>query len=478
MSQPSFLPNILLPCGSTHHNTNTFHLQTFLPHLPQKSLSCLSWGPQVPAWNIQQPIQPEPLRDPSGVQAVWGRRQYLPLTYSVPPSTLVSAESDYLVSAKRLQKWEVQPAYCYMWKNPSFPLTVPFVGHSGWRTGSQSRLAAITWNSALYWKLKLFFCLIARIVRSAVAIQLGSPQAASRSSIKDGMPYSSISPFCWTCGKMPPKIPPLPRSNVYHIFHCSLGKLAGLCRIAIRIWAIQPLNWVRSHPGMPGESGIFRPPSSRASGRAGATLSANMRALASCVRRLQSSSPDCCASRVMTANCSHSSLSVTRAAGLPLALSCSVIRHRILVFISVWLHRKGRNCWACRSVICFWDAIICAGWWQTICMMLPGSVYCATLLNTLSAVSSSIWLAVNSMSSTLLLTSPPMVAWLSTDTSATRSCSSDPDMGVNLSHWPVPNIWVDFRRSRSRGFDNTQRDWYRLCCWCCGWCVSLSRMCS
>jgi len=110
-SELSFSPHILLPCGWTHHDTNTFHPHTILHGLLQKSFSCLSWGPSAPVWYIPQVMQQEPLQDPLGVLAVLGRWQNLPLPDSVPPSRLVSGGSDYHGSCKQLQTQEVHPAY-------------------------------------------------------------------------------------------------------------------------------------------------------------------------------------------------------------------------------------------------------------------------------------------------------------------------------------------------------------------------------
>jgi len=229
---------------------------------------------------------------------------------------------------------------------------------------------------------------------------------------------------------------------------------------------------------MTGEWWNFWSPSSGTWQAAGAALAADIWPLANWILKLGTSSPDCCASRVITANSSCLSSSVPGAWVVFLALSSSVGRIWIVVSILVWSHWGGRNCCACSSVICFCDVIICSRWSQTRCTMLTGFVYSSTLLSTSCAQAIIFCLSMNFISGIFVLTSPPTVAWSSSDTRATWSCYYDPHITVSQADLPVPIIRIHFRRSHSQGCDNNLMYLHRLWCFCCCWCVSLRRMSS
>jgi len=245
---------------------------------------------------------------------------------------------------------------------------------------------------------------------------------------------------------------PLRRLNTYRIFDCSLGKLAGLCRITIWSRAIQPLNWARSDPEKSGESGNVCPLSLGFWGGVRATRAANDSALANCVLTARTSSPDCLASRVISSSSCHNSSSVPAVLGILLASSDSCLNVSSCCSNVELSHSGGRNCCFCRSVICFCNSIICAGWSHTLSTMAAGSLYCATILSTPCAPSSSVCLSAKSISNRFLLTIPPMMSWSSADTRATRSCCSDPDIATNQAHLVLPIIcvkseWVGVRGS-------------------------------
>jgi len=280
------------------------------------------------------------------------------------------------------------------------------------------------------------------------------------------------------CGKIWPKATPFRRLNAYHIFDCSSGQLGGLCWITIHSWAIHPPNWARSDHEKSGESGNFCPLSSDCWGRVGATQAAKDSAVADCVLQAWTSSSDCLASHVISSSSCRKSWSAPTVLGILLASSNSCLNVSSCCSNIEWSHSAGRTSCVCRSVIWFCNSIISAGWSHTLCTMAASSVYCATLLSTPSASSSSVCLSAKSISDRFLLTIPPIMSWTSADTRATQSCLSDPIIAMNQAHLPVPIIWVNSRGGWCRGFNNNHRHWRRFCCCCCCWCVSFCWMCS
>jgi len=264
-----------------------------------------------------------------------------------------------------------------------------------------------------------------------MATRLGSRNASSRNCKKAARSSSPISPFSQTYGKIWPKATTLRRLNMYRIFHYSSGQLAGSCHITIWGWAIQPLNWVGFDPEKSGASGKFCPVCSGVWGTVRVALAANVTALAECVLKSRTSSPDGCVSLVIARRFSWSCLSVPSAICLALASARSTSNPWILSSIPVWSHWGGRNCCAWRS-----------------------------------------------MSNMFLLTIPPMMAWSSTDTRATRRSCSVPDVARNPAHLPVQLIPGAFGGGGGLGFNYNRRNpqgfWYF--CWCS--CVSFCRMCS
>jgi len=160
-----------------------------------------------------------------------------------------------------------------------------------------------------FFSLYLFSC-IAKQVMTLKQLQLlscliSSLHTLSASCFVSKITFSfPISPrsdpahytFSRMCGRIWPKAAPLRQLNAYCIFYCSSGTLVGLCCTTIQSWAIQPLNWAWSNPGKSGKSGNSWRLSSGAWGTPIATLSANVRLLANCILKPQTSSPDCCAS--------------------------------------------------------------------------------------------------------------------------------------------------------------------------------------
>jgi len=73
---------------------------------------------------------------------------------------------------------------------------------------------------------------------------------------------------------------------------------------------------------------------------------------------------------------------------------------------------------------------------------------------------------------------PPMQAWPSKDTRATRSCWSDLDIVTNQAHLPVPIRCIRFAGSHGRRYYNNQRYPKSLSCNCCCWRVSNCWVCS
>jgi len=290
--------------------------------------------------------------------------------------------------------------------------------------------------------------------------------------MKAGRSSSPIVSSTRTCAKIWPKATPLRRFNAYHIFDCSSGEQAGLCRITIRCWAIQPLNWVWSDPEMSQEFGNFWPLSSWAWGIAGAALAARVTALANCVLKPRTSSPDCCASRVIIAYSSHSSSSVPAAASLLLVSSCWFVRLGIGCDILVWLHCVGRNCFVCRSVISFCSLMICAEWSHTLCIMSGGYIYWATPNRTSWDCLSQSCVSSNLIPSTVVFTISLNSACSSTETRATLSCWFDSGIATNQAHLPMPILCVKFRESQSHRYYNNQQNQKGLSCSCCCCCVS------
>jgi len=126
---------------------------------------------------------------------------------------------------------------------------------------------------------------------------------------------------------------PIKRLNTYRIFNWLSGMLAGLSDLTIKSAAIQPLNWVRSNLNQSRWSGSGSPPSSGACGTAEAALATNLRALANCVLKRQTSSQDCCVSWVISPSSPHSSSSVPSTAGFLQASSSSFDRGHIVFLI-------------------------------------------------------------------------------------------------------------------------------------------------
>jgi len=126
---------------------------------------------------------------------------------------------------------------------------------------------------------------------------------------------------------------------------------------------------------MTGESGNFWHLTSGAWGVARATLAANIKALANCILKLWTSSPDCCAFWVMSTSSCWCSSSIPGAAGSLLPLSHSSLRTHIGLSNSVRSHWGGRNCCDFRSLISFCRLLIRAGWWHTPCTRSASSVY-------------------------------------------------------------------------------------------------------
>jgi hypothetical protein len=140
---------------------------------------------------------------------------------------------------------------------------------------------------------------MSRMFHSAVATRSASPNAASRSCIKDDRSASQMSPSSWTWGRMWCKASPLNQLNAYYIFDCSSGKLLGLCRMTIRSCAVNPLNRDRSEPEKSGGSGNFCPLSSCPWGGVGATRDAKESTFTNCVLKLAFSMLTSCASLVI-----------------------------------------------------------------------------------------------------------------------------------------------------------------------------------
>jgi len=281
----------------------------------------------------------------------------------------------------------------------------------------------------------------------------------------------------WTCGKIWSRATRLSQLNVYRIFYCSSGQLAGLCCMTIRSWAIKPLNWVPSNSEKSWESGNSRPQSSGIWGAAGATLAAKVRAFANCGLKPPTTSPDCCASWVISANSCRSFLSVPGAAGLLLTSTHSSVRVCICYSNSVWSHCGGRNCFDCSSVICWCRLMIWCGWWHTICTSRMGCEYCATLFNTSWVCANALFNLSNLMASLCLSISAMMVSWSSRDTKATQG-SVDPDMAVDQAHLQVPIVCIDFEGSWGWRYYNNQQNPKRLSCCCCCCCMSDCQLCS
>jgi len=144
-----------------------------------------------------------------------------------------------------------------------------------------------------------------------------------------------------------------------------------------------------------------------------------IKALPNYILKPQTFYPDCCASWVVTARSSRSSLSGPGSAVLFLPSLCASVRAQILFSSSVWLHSGGRKTCGIRFWIYACGMTICARCSHTLCTVLPGLGYSSTLLSTSCAVSNIVCLSAKSIWSIFLLTSPPGMAWSSTYTCAT-----------------------------------------------------------
>jgi len=224
------------------------------------------------------------------------------------------------------------------------------------------------------------------------------------------------------------------------------------------------------------ESGNFCPRSSNWCGGVGTTRAAKDRAFGNWVLNAWTPSPDCLVARVILSSSGRRSSSVPTICGVLLASSSSCVNAYECCSNVEWSHSGGRNRCDCRSVICFCNAIICARWSHTLCIMAAGSVYYTTLLSTSSAHSSNVCLSPKSISSRFLLTIPSMMAWSSADTRATRSCCSDHDIATIQTHLPVAIVCVNVRGGWGKTFNNNQLHRRRFCCGCCRWCVSFHWM--
>jgi len=241
---------------------------------------------------------------------------------------------------------------------------------------------------------------------------------------------------------------------------------------------MQHLIWVRSNPAVSGESDNFWHLSSGSWGAARAAMAAKVSPLPNCVFKGWTSSPDYCAAWVITANSTSSSSSVPAAMGLLLPSSNSSRKVHILYSISVWSHRGGRKACVFRFVISACNAIIFAGLLHTLCTVLAGLVYCATLLGTSYAFSNFLCLSAKSTCSTFQFIIPPLITWSSTVTRATQSCCSDPNIAAHSAHLPVPIVCINFGGGGYWGYYNNQWNSRKLSCCCCWCCVSNSWLCS
>jgi len=243
----------------------------------------------------------------------------------------------------------------------------------------------------------------------------------------------------------------LRRIIVYCIFGCSLRQLVGLYGITIAIWANKYPNCVLSHREMSGESGNFLPVCSRTWGGAGTTLTTNVRALANRVLKPRTTSSDCCAFRVIAAKSYYSSSSVPAATGHCLVSSGMFFSIWIRDSNLVWSNSGGGKVCVFRVLISTCNAIICTGWSPTLSTVFGGLVYSSTLLDASHVSTSILWVSATFSLNMFQFVILPMMSWSVTDTKATRSCWSDPDIPMTMAHLPVPVECVNLGRGRYWG---------------------------
>ena len=215
-----------------------------------------------------------------------------------------------------------------------------------------------------------------------------------------------------------PEVTPVRQLNVYHIFDSLLGQLAGMCRITIQSWAVEPRNWVRSDPETSRESGNLCPQSSDRWGGIGDSPSTKDSAFANSDLNAKTSSPDHLASRAISSNSSGSTSSVLATLGVFLAYSSSCSSWDICCSIVEWSHCRGRNCCICRLVISCSRSIICWRWSHTIWTLPMGWDYWAIRTSTTCIWPKASYSSSVHITSLCVSTRAIMVPWSAGDMSA------------------------------------------------------------
>jgi len=202
----------------------------------------------------------------------------------------------------------------------------------------------------------------------------GSPKASLRGCINAGRSSSPIVPSSRTCGKIWPNVTPLRQFYANHIFNGSSGKLPDLCQIDLPSWAIHAVNWVRSDPEMSVELGNFWTLSSWPWGAAGAALAVRLRVLASCIRKILTSTPDSQATWVIATKSPTNRSEVPSVAGLFLAMARLFSQSRICHSIVERSHVGSKKYCVLTFVNAISYTLMCSGQRDSLSLSMLGRI--------------------------------------------------------------------------------------------------------